>query len=787
MLEKLLTNKKDEKIKINNLENKSIINTLLPIVLNYIRMFSDINIPNFIEFKLKNKEILKKLFGILYSYKNKNNNIQVIEKDTEENIKDLLDKIYKFQIIYDNSGQDLTKLNKYDYNAEIFEQKENMEINSDKNNNNVNDKEKPKNKSKNMKNKYKNLMKKKNDLFMDKVSSSSEMIKIIDEENINQNKEKKNEIMCFYCRNPINMSSFDVPYGKLGLLIEDFFYINSIKSTIRNELSTLIINDVNKNNIYKEIIKNISNEKYNRIISCGHYFHTSCFYKGSKQKSFYYGDFTCPLCLKNENILIPPLNQFKPNYSILKSVNINEILDKNKENKYTIDINDTILFKDNIINNFILLIFLKDNNNKDYITYLNDIYPQYKAQFNFLENLFYINANLFHKHQIIDTLQNIHLCLRVSFKKDNNKIIESIINYVLNELKILAKGPGDDEYIYNKNYMYMSYINSLEKIFLSLAILFDYNEIKEIFKYIIYIYLPYFTIGYYFRDLIFKKKVNNIELNINEKMNMNDMGQYLKKNNKKMLNYFNKFLRKFALLILLIDFNNKNEHIINSFVKLNIEYLLSLIDKDNLYKLLPKDKNNEINFCDIINFIPKIFNSNDAFYNQLEKYLNHKKVFKNIFENISKHKNYYSNNININKELVIQFTPIKFSFIYLDNNVFDFIEKNLGKKCDVCNKISKHSFICLICGNKICHMNYGFHTKDHIKKCGGGNCMFVDMDNMKIIFFTTNLNKNKLFSLYVNKAGVGPKGRDIGNEFNLSHEKLNLVIKHYACNDFNFN
>ena len=64
--------------------------------------------------------------------------------------------------------------------------------------------------------------------------------------------------------------------------------------------------------------------------------------------------------------------------------------------------------------------------------------------------------------------------------------------------------------------------------------------------------------------------------------------------------------------------------------------------------------------------------------------------------------------------------------------------------------------------------------------------MFVDMDNMKIIFFTTNLNK-KLFSLYVNKAGVGPKGRNIGNEFNLSHEKLNLVIKNYACNDFYFN
>ena len=44
-----------------------------------------------------------------------------------------------------------------------------------------------------------------------------------------------------------------------------------------------------------------------------------------------------------------------------------------------------------------------------------------------------------------------------------------------------------------------------------------------------------------------------------------------------------------------------------------------------------------------------------------------------------------------------------------------------------------------------------------------------------------------MFPLYVNKAGVGPKGREIGNEFNLSYEKLNLMIKHYVCNDFNLN
>ena len=35
------------------------------------------------------------------------------------------------------------------------------------------------------------------------------------------------------------------------------------------------------------------------------------------------------------------------------------------------------------------------------------------------------------------------------------------------------------------------------------------------------------------------------------------------------------------------------------------------------------------------------------------------------------------------KDLIIQFSPIKFDFIHLDNNIFDWIERNLGKPCDI--------------------------------------------------------------------------------------------------------
>ena len=91
---------------------------------------------------------------------------------------------------------------------------------------------------------------------------------INDLENMNK---KDDEIMCFYCRNSIKLNSFEEPFGKLGLNIEDFFYINSIKATLRDEFSKLILNKED-NYTYSEILKTIHGQKFFRIISCGHYF-----------------------------------------------------------------------------------------------------------------------------------------------------------------------------------------------------------------------------------------------------------------------------------------------------------------------------------------------------------------------------------------------------------------------------------------------------------------------------------------------------------------------------------
>ena len=180
----------------------------------------------------------------------------------------------------------------------------------------------------------------------------------------------------------------------------------------------------------------------------------------------------------------------------------------------------------------------------------------------------------------------------------------------------------------------------------------------------------------------------------------------------------------------------------------------------------------------LINLLPKAFNSNEIFYELFHSILNFDKVINSILENIKK----YITKVNyeINHGLLIQFSPIKFNFINLDYNIFDFIESNIGKPCQVCKEIPKKSFLCLICGEKVCKPESNIHTR----KCTSNYCIFIDMDSMRLIYLDEKDEIIKFSPIYVNKTGSGPISSEISNEFNLCHEKLNLMIKNYVSKDF---
>ena len=776
ILQKLLSNSNEIK-DINSMRN-----ILLPVALNYLSIFGCINTKSFLDFKNENSILINNANQILSSsIENK-----IIDGDIEEYIKDIIEQLNRYKILINNN----INLKEYDYNtnnSEILNLLNKNDKSIDKQNNDINNEKKLK--SKNIKEYLKSLMKNKAKNFMDKAKLDDKTLKTINEKNTKEdiNNDSKDEIMCFFCRNKIKLNSFNVPYGKAGYLLEDYFYINSIKSTVKSELTKLkkiIVDDKIKWISVDDIddSDNEDEEAKKRIISCGHYFHQSCF-KENFHIFLHY--LNCPLCLKKTNLLIPPLNNFRNEYSFLKSEKINKIFNRKtkiKKNDVNKDKNDAKLFSE-IIFDFLRKItsfdLKKDKisvNNFDF--FIDDIFLNFKSFINFLENIFYVEGTYFNKYQQINIIQNYILSLR--YLVNNNIVnINNILKNINDILNSLMKGPGKLDTII-LNYENMHYINCLEKLLLYLSILFDFNEMKSLFKYIINLILPYFSFGFYLRNLIIKNdfySLNNSKTK--EIINYKDINQYFTKNNKYMINdCFNFILQKFLIIRIITDFDKTNEDILNNFNNLSTEKMLSLIGIDNLYKSISKNKNNEINFNDIFKELPKLFKNEEVFFKQYS--INHKIIFESIVNNI--HKKRKEDKYLVKKELFVQFSPLKFDFINLDDNIFDLIENNLERKCIACSEITRHFYICLICGNKICKNNNEY--AEHIKNCSRKYCIFLDMADMEISIFSKSKFKT-LYPLYVNDAGLGPSTSEIGNEFNLSKEKLSLTLRTFICNDFN--
>ena len=783
IFEKLLN---DDKI-MEYLNKKSIRSALLPTMLNYLQIFNVINTKSFIEFKLENKNSINKLNELLLDFVKNNEKNNFIDKDLEDNMKEVINQMNRYQLIYDNFGGDLSKLNKYDFNTNILEQlKQNQKSNtnsiniiSEDTNKNIEEEEKIKQKDE----KLELSMKKKPNNFMEMIASNKDYIKTINESinNFENKKKEKDEIICICCYHSINLKSFEKPYGKLGFCKEDLFYINSVKASIREELSNLGIKDED-NLIYSEICSKLGKQVFIRINSCGHYFHTSCFIQGlikNKNKVF-----TCPICSKNQNTLIPPLATFHDKYNILKSEKLSFLLNNEEDTKKDkVEEND----KDKNIFNNIVIAYLKSinffkNDIERYESFIDYMHPNYKALFNYFENIFYTDGTTFHKEQQIDNMKNLILSLRVFIRNLIDIKEDNIAKYINVNLLKLAKGAGTAIFLYQYLDSYLHYINLFDKIALSLQILFDYDEIKETFKYLLCIFLPYFCFGFYYRKLIIENKNNKITPEkLKEKLSLDELNKYLEEDNKQIMQYLTYFLKKFCFIRLISDYKNKDENIINIInVEQSIKKILSIIDMKDVAENLPE---NDIKIKDIINSLFKAINEKDVLYQLFSQFLNFDNVINSILENVKSCNE--SINYEITHELLLQFCPIKFNFIKLDDNVFDFLLKYLDKKCVVCDQTKRESLVCLICGKRVCdsieYKNY--ETFEHADLCTADYCYFIHINELYI--YSMSYEKwRKIFSLYVDKNGSAPKKKEITNEFSLSHEKLKLALKEYVSRDF---
>ena len=740
-------------LSLNGKNNKNIFSikyVMLPVILKYLSIFGCINTKTFVIFKIKNEDIINKIIQALsdtISEKNKSNN-----SDFEENINEVINQLNSFKIIYNNIKCDLSKLNEYDYNFGAYEEFD--EKNSSKNIIKLNNLEKKNDKLKNIKSILKNKMKNKNTKILEKMKNDEEMINEINQKELEENFNEPNETICSICRNNI----FDEPYGKGGYLFSDYFYSNSLNSSINSEFKEVL-----KKQFYeKDYIKNKTLST--KIISCGHYFHFSCFITQNENS------FSCPLCLKNVNILIPPLNYFHNIYNYLKSYTIDSLFNEKEEE---IEIINYGIFG-GIINNFLSYI-LNYSENDDII---QKIVPTFKSNLNYLENLFYYKASNFHKSQQIKINQNFILSIRFIAKIDIINV-DDIINIIVEKLSLLVKGPTKEDNIL-KNYESMYYIDILETILLYLAILFDYDEIKEILLYLVYIFLPYFIFGFYLKELI-----NNSKLfpcfydTILETMNFNNLVIYVESHNELVTDCLKLFLQKLCLIKFITDYNEIEDNILNDFNELNIAEYLSLVEIDNFNF---KNKVKPINMKNNLGILFKSVNISKILNGKIGNEFDPIKIFKLLINNIQ---NITTKEYLIKSELIPQFSPKKFLFVKLKENLFDFVEKYLEKKCIICSKISRFFYICLICGKKICHTskcnNYYYHTLN----CGGKYCIFINFKNEKALI-AGQITK-EYSSLYINKQGVGPSSKKISNEFKLDKEKVEQYFRNFISYDFHFN
>lgn len=316
----------------------------------------------------------------------------------------------------------------------------------------------------------------------------------------------------------------------------------------------------------------------------------------------------------------------------------------------------------------------------------------------------------------------------------------------------------------------------------------DKSEIKNIFELIINWTLPYLSVWAYLRHLIAENKFCSInDDGDNEKINISEFNQYLEDKNKELNHLLKLFFGKLYIIkILSIHYNNYESCIkhydsdINIltfeefFYKLNLENLRSILNKNN--------NNNEINFIEIIDNLSNLLMKKELYSNDGSIVLDYNKIFNYSIYNIKTVKPKAGK---VRSEILVQFIPMKFSLIYINKTIFDFLENYINNKCIYCNNQERNSFICLICGKKICCSKKCNLQKKHINECGGNKGIFLNMSNYEInVYNNSNEKDNKYYTLFFDDYDLGPSEEKLSNHYILKKDSLEESFNDFISIDW---
>ena len=401
---------------------------------------------------------------------------------------------------------------------------------------------------------------------------------------------------------------------------------------------------------------------------------------------------------------------------------------------------------------------------------------QYRDFFDFFENVD-------DRKTSVNLWKNFFLSLRLLIKlkiMDEGFFICKFYNS-LEELKTLVFDRSLEELINNDSLR----LKLCQLLFL-LAILLDYEEIEGFEKYIIYLTIPIFGFGFFFKDIYFQNyfifsKKHFLDLLTEEKLYV-----FLSKD-KSLNNILDHVLKQLLISKLLmkneIDCDKISLETNNMLDLLNLSDLknksfleiLEYLDKSIMYDK-PNDKDKTI---------PKIFRPKNNYKESLKLLLN---------EHINVATEDKCDKI-LSPSLFGSCLPVIYNFIALPELAIDLEYEVYNKPCEICKNKGKNSLICLDCGKKVCDSRKcitkindvnvpGFVA--HCKICGGGRSAFLQTYDCSVLFVSNRFVFKKFVPFYVNKFGEGITKSSFGKEFKLSKDEvknaLNMFTKYTYSN-----
>ena len=411
-----------------------------------------------------------------------------------------------------------------------------------------------------------------------------------------------------------------------------------------------------------------------------------------------------------------------------------------------------------------------------------------------------------------------------SYLKENNKsdIIKGL-NYTDEKINFEdfynnIEYDKSKELIVNNIYSFENYCS---KLFSKQILINDYNKDETLLeKTLNYLFNDFEEFTLYFSRIDNKKE--QVEIWRNILYNIRFLFQYkMLAIQDNILSLFDKILKinsveNFEELLINFDFCDIiNKFIITSFIllepnegskqkiknvfenKILIYFIFIAFMKndnnDNIDKLLDNNKTEIKNALDLYYLKYKIF---FLLLNEKEENIKNNISLEQIISSLKSNSdfNYLINSTKKDKFLNhIKETYLgipEFTIINFPENIMEFLNKVNNECCLYCKKKNLSSYLCLLCGNKICNdINCDFgdiSKKDdkktllyHAQKCWSGDGIFLDIQNTEIIYISRRkIIKSNIF-IYMNNFGETLKKGLMSAEYKLNKDELKKAIMNF--------